>query len=386
MVDADVAVVGAGTVGSLAAGILAERGLRVLCFERFDVGHGRGGAGGGTRMFRIDHGPQAPPVEWILDAQEQWRRLEAVTSRRILLLRGGLWLGQRDGAFIQTQLAGAHQHGLPCQVLAPAEVERRFPPHRLAGDEVAVLDPGAGFIHTQAAVVSAVAYATQCGATVLEQSPVSHLEAVADGVRLRVGDRCWTAARVLVAAGAWVRRLIAGVSAELTVKRLVVAWAVADDPAAYRPDRFPVFIRSTPDADLTGWPAIDGRSVKVSQFAAVADHVDPDQPPGPHHDVQAGLGAAVARFVPGLAGQLRTLFLPEAFTTTGRPIVGQVPGMAGVYVVAGLSGRGFKLAPVLARSAADAITADGHCRVPRPADAVSPAQPAATGTAWRYAW
>jgi sarcosine oxidase subunit beta len=47
-------------------------------------------------------------------------------------------------------------------------------------------------------------------------------------------------------------------------------------------------------------------------------------------------------------------------TPDHQPIVGQMPGHAGLVVAAGFSGHGFMLAPAVARIVADAVTEDRH--------------------------
>src|SRR5204863_9817460 len=47
----EVAVVGAGLLGSAAARALAARGVPVLLFEQFALGHARGSSHGATRIF-----------------------------------------------------------------------------------------------------------------------------------------------------------------------------------------------------------------------------------------------------------------------------------------------------------------------------------------------
>ena len=54
-VDADVAVIGAGTMGSFALWRLAKRGVRAIGFERFEPGHDRGSGHGESRIIRTAH-------------------------------------------------------------------------------------------------------------------------------------------------------------------------------------------------------------------------------------------------------------------------------------------------------------------------------------------
>ena len=51
----EVAVVGAGLLGSATARALAARGVPALLFEQFALGHTRGSSHGATRIFRYSY-------------------------------------------------------------------------------------------------------------------------------------------------------------------------------------------------------------------------------------------------------------------------------------------------------------------------------------------
>jgi len=64
-----VAVVGAGLLGSATARALAARGVPVVLFEQFDLGHARGSSHGATRIFRYSY-PDPRYVEMAVRANE----------------------------------------------------------------------------------------------------------------------------------------------------------------------------------------------------------------------------------------------------------------------------------------------------------------------------
>ena len=49
--DAEIAVIGLGAVGSMALWRLAQRGVRVHGYERFGIAHDHGASAGQTRRF-----------------------------------------------------------------------------------------------------------------------------------------------------------------------------------------------------------------------------------------------------------------------------------------------------------------------------------------------
>ncbi|MCP9982649.1 FAD-dependent oxidoreductase [Actinomadura madurae] len=70
--DAEVAVIGVGTMGSMAMWRLAERGVEAIGFERYAPGHDLGAAGGNTRLFRLAYMEGAHYVPLLKQALGLW--------------------------------------------------------------------------------------------------------------------------------------------------------------------------------------------------------------------------------------------------------------------------------------------------------------------------
>ena len=78
---------------------------------------------------------------------------------------------------------------------------RRYPQHQLTPGECGILDPRAGFLRTDRAVLSAVEVARENGAQVVKDARVREIREVADGVRIATDTDRWTFDRVIVASG-----------------------------------------------------------------------------------------------------------------------------------------------------------------------------------------
>src|SRR5215475_2096201 len=91
--DAEVAVIGTGTMGSMTLWNLARAGIPAIGFEQYTLGHDRSAAGGESRIFRVAYreGPQYVPM--LLRARDLWRELEAEAGRDLLTVTGGLMIG-----------------------------------------------------------------------------------------------------------------------------------------------------------------------------------------------------------------------------------------------------------------------------------------------------
>ena len=81
MENVDVAVVGMGALGSAAAYHLARKGLRVVAFEQFELGHVRGASHDTSRIIRTSYG--APRyVRLAQSAYRDWADFETVAGER----------------------------------------------------------------------------------------------------------------------------------------------------------------------------------------------------------------------------------------------------------------------------------------------------------------
>lgn len=378
--DADVAVVGVGTVGSMVSWQLARRGVSVLGFEQFAPGHDRAAAGGETRIFRTAYleGPQYVPL--LLEAQAQWRELEREVGRDLLTLNGGLMIGAADSDFLRTVRASIESYGLPHEVLDRAAAARRYPQHRLRDGEIMVLDRQAGFVRPELAVTMAAQRCEELGGRIRRRERVLAVEPDADGVTVTTAVRAWRVGRVVVAAGPWSERLLPGAAPELTVQRLVMTWFPARDLGAFAVDRFPIFIRQSHPYDISGWPTQDGASVKVAVNYGYDTVADPDRLDRSVDDrLLATIRSAVTELLPGLIPEpVRVSAYMDGYTNDHHAAVGPAPGSANVFLACGFSGHGFKMSPAIGRAVADLVRTGatdlpiGHLRPDRFTGAVPP--------------
>jgi len=106
--DAEVAVVGLGSMGSQALWQVARRGVSVIGIEQFVPGHDRGSGHGESRIIRscYQEGPQYVPL--ILAAFQHWRELERETGKQLLTENGALFIGDPGGSYLGDVLRTAH--------------------------------------------------------------------------------------------------------------------------------------------------------------------------------------------------------------------------------------------------------------------------------------
>lgn len=363
--DAKVAVIGLGSIGSMTLWQLARDGVDAIGFEQYAPGHDQAAAGGESRIFRTAYleGPQYVPL--LLRARELWQELEQESARHLLTLCGGLMIGSADSAAMRNVVESATAFDLPHDVLDAAQMARRYPQHRMLPGETAVLDHWAGVLRPEFAVLAAAEAARARGAQVVSGCRVTGIEPTGDGVRVHTPHRTYTAEQAVVTTGPWTARWSPKLAGHITPKKLVMTWYPARDVAAYRPDSFPIFIRDSGQTHIFGIPTLDGGSVKVAPHASYGDLADADDL---DRNVMAAelepINAAVAQLLPGLVPTpVRVSTYMDAYTSDGHGVVGRLPGTDNVWLLGAFSGHGFKMAPAFGQIAAE-LLADGKTGLP----------------------
>ncbi|PSK99621.1 sarcosine oxidase [Murinocardiopsis flavida] len=362
-----VAIVGAGTIGTMAAWRLAARGAQVLAFDHFAPGHDRGAAGGESRIFRTAYMEGRGYIPALRSAAGLWRRLEQETGTSLLRMCGAMTIGAPDDPAMRELRAGAEEHGLDHEVLGPVAAADRYPQHPLRTGETAFLDPAAGVIRPDLALIAAARRAAELGAAIAGYTPVTRIEPRGGGWMVSTGDTAHDVDAVVLAPGAWgaaegpAHAMLAGFG--LVARQITLHWFPARDPGALTPEHNPVVIR-VGDPAYSCFPVMDGVSVKVSTHSA--PRPDVGSPDGLARsstpELLAATRAIVRDHLPALhPDPVRIAAYADAFTPDGHAVLGALPGSPGLYAAAGFSGHGFKLSPLFGDALADLVV-DGATR------------------------
>jgi len=377
--EAEVVVVGLGSMGSQALWQVARRGVSAIGIEQFAPGHDQGAGHGESRIIRscYQEGPQYVPL--IQAAFPLWRELEEETGQRLLTENGALFIGHPDSGYLPDAIATARAYDLPYELLDAGEASRRFPQHRLRSEEAAFLDLKAGFLRPEAAVRAAAGRAERLGARVVTAARVEAIEEHSDRVEIRTAAGTFRAARAIVAAGAWTEKLLPDLGLPLWVERQVMFWFRAHHPEEFAPERFPVFIRERSQDHtwygLPSWygvPSLDGETVK----AAIHHEGAPADPDHQDREVRERDATPVSELVadglPGLDPKpVRGKTCMYTNTPDGHFVLGRPPGLERVVVLGPMAGHGFKFAAAVGRIGADLVV-DGTTELP--IDFFSPAR------------
>lgn len=340
--DADVVVIGLGVHGSAAAASLARRGRRVVALDRFPAGHERGSSHGRTRMIRRAY-PHPAWNDLVDRAFTAWSALEAESGERLVHRTGGLYAHRGEPRL----------QGPGCVVVDdPGELARRMPGLAVPEGYRAVYDPGAGVVEAAAAVAALRRAAAGHGAQLRHGVRVRGWEPTAAGVRVATGDGTLTAARLVVAAGAWSGVLVPSLAPLLEVWRIVTLTVRTGQPAGL-PPTLGTFSVDRPEGLVFGIPDAHGNGVKLGVDAG--PRWDPDEPAAPPSPREiAGLRDLLASYVPGLdTTPVEATACLYTMTGDRRFVVGPLAGAPQVVVAAACSGHGFKFGPAIGDAVAD---------------------------------
>ncbi len=375
---ADVLVIGLGAVGSATLLRLARAGVSAIGIDRFSPPHDRGSSHGESRITRLGVGEGPAYAGLVRRSHEIWRELEAETGETLFLQTGGLIIGPAHGAtshhgqsdFVRRSIAVAEAHAIPHDVLDAAEIARRYPQFQLAGDEIGYFEPSAGLVMPERCVAAQLRLARAAGATIRTDETVAAINAIPSGVEVVTDQGRYSAARAVLATGAWMPALAGPrVAARTAAYRQTLHWFAATDPARYAPERFPVFIwmhGSGAEDYIYGFPVLPGGdAVKVAseQYAVTAD---PDAVAAVSPDESA---AMYARHVDGrLRGVTPVVRRAAACLYTVTPdsgfLVDALPEMPAVLVASACSGHGFKHSAGLGEVLAAALQAETGTSLP----------------------
>lgn len=350
--DWDVIVVGLGALGSAVAYWAAARpGTRVLGLEQFEIGHPNGASADHSRIIRLSyHRPDY--VRLAKRAYATWAEVQAEAGGEpIVTVTGGLDLWPADPAIPQADYtASLASESVPFEPLDATEVMRRWPQWRLDEGVTAVWQAGGGLADPFRGNAAHRELATRHGASLVDRTPVTAIRERGGACEVDAGGVTHTAGRVIVAADAWTNELLAsfGRRLPLTVTREQVTYYACPDPAAFAPDRFPVWIWMD-DPSFYGFPTYGEAGPKAAQDCGGRPTTPDTRTFEPDPDALERVRSFLARHLPGALGPpILTRTCLYTLTPDRDFVVDRLPDAPAVLVGLGAA-HGFKYASVLGR-------------------------------------
>ncbi|MGA1202208.1 MAG: NAD(P)/FAD-dependent oxidoreductase [Planctomycetota bacterium] len=354
----DAVIIGGGIMGAWIALELAQRGAgEILLLEKSSPGAGSSGKSGAILRQHYSHPTSICMARHSLD---RYARFEEEFGIDIGFHRTGMVFiaGADSAADIEENVALQRQHGVDASVIGADELQELEPTGRFTEGECAAWEPEAGYVHPLRAVYGCLEVAMREGVTVRTGVAVRSIEVVqgrASAVRLDDGERV-EAGHIINAAGPWARKLLEPHAGDLPLR------AIRPEQAYFEPPSGSIEKRTIYGDMVTGlyWKPEAAGWTRVGCLSFDADpEVDPD-----HYDegvdgrfiqrCRARLSERLPHYRRsaswGGCGALYTV------TPDARAIIGPVAGIAGLTLVSGFSGHGFKMGPAVGCGVAGMVT------------------------------
>jgi len=364
----DIAVVGGGIVGTALAAFLAEGGRSVRLYERTAIAAGASGRNSGVVQHPFD-----PVLASLYHASlTEYRALSAASVFAFPAEPAGLlYVGRDEQRAIE--LAAAWGDAWP-----------DASPSVLAGRELVALEPALApdLVACRLAIGFPVgpAAATHAFARLAERAGVQLV--VGDGVELEIeqervvgvrrGGVVDRAGAVVVTAGPWSPALVDARGTWRPIRPVwgVVAAVVVEDAPRHGLEAIDIDIEPGSARDL-GHDRIDPRDDLVEFSLAAGDGASalgstflPAEPePDAWVDALRRVGAT---YVPAIADApvVGVRHCARPVSRDGRPLVGHVPWLDGLWIAAGHGPWGISTGPGTARMLANALLADDETAIP----------------------
>lgn len=370
----EIGIIGAGVHGASAAYHLASRGVPTVVFER---GSPAGGPTGKSSGLVRTYYTNAFLAEATRDSAQFLEEFPDRTdgAHSGFTRTGGLYLhAAADAPDVRRTVAGMTALGITAALLSAEELTARFPTLDLRGVAMGVWEDGAGYADPASTAAGLIAAASRRGATIRTHTTVTRIQETATGVLVSLDDATsLEVGRLLIAAGPWSGPLAAQVGAALPLsaeRHVVAALRDTAESATAALDHILIDVAGgyysrpfAPDQVLLGPLAPtqptdpDAFALRITdlEFAWLAQQAGQRNP---------GRSAAVS------AGGWASLY---DVSPDWQPVIGAISER--VYLDAGTSGHGFKLAPALGEHVARMLLDDPDPRLSQ----FSPARFAAGG-------
>lgn len=348
----DLIIIGSGSVGAATGYYATRAGLNVLMIDSHLPPHQQGSHHGDTRLIRHAYGEGEKYVPLVLRAQQLWDQLAHESGEAVFERTGVINLGPADSEFLANVAHSAKQWDLAVEKLDAPSLMARWPEITVPEDYIGLFEADSGVLRSELAVKTWISLAQQAGCAQLFNCPVTALRHDPEGVTIETAEGEFVGKKVLISAGTWVRQLIPTLPVQPV--RKVFAWFQADGRYSSK-NHFPAFTGEMPNGDqYYGFPAEDN-ALKIGRHngGQLIDEARQRTPFGNEAGDGSECFGFLRQFLPGIGGCLYGASCTYDNSPDEDFIIDTLLEHPDTLIITGLSGHGFKFAPVLGEIASE---------------------------------
>lgn len=258
----DVAIIGAGAMGSAAAYHLAKTGKKTLVVDQFQPPHNLGSSHGQSRIIREAYFESPLYVPLVKQAYSIWHQLEKESGKQLFLKTGGLMLGDKGSKVFTGAKTSALLWNVWYEVIDYKEISKRFPAFKPGENTVALYEKNAGLLFPEECIQTQLKLASNNNTTFRFSEKVIAIKDIGDAVKITTNKETYRAGKVIVSAGAWMNTIFPGLHLPLTVARQPLCWFdfETSNRENFSPQKFPIYIWEKPGGiAFYGFPSIDNK-------------------------------------------------------------------------------------------------------------------------------
>jgi sarcosine oxidase subunit beta len=343
---ADIVILGAGVMGASVAFHLAKKKAgKIVVIDKDHVG--RGASGRSSALVRM-HYSFRPEVQMALISLHMFQNWQEIVGQPGDFRKTGFVriVHPNETERLKLNVEMQRKLGARVELVDARQLQEMEPDWNVDEVELAAYEPDSGYGDGAAVAGDFLNAAREMGVEYLSRTQATAFAVEGSQVRGIVTDRGTISAPIVIAGtGPWTQPLLEQVGCELPIECEYHQVAI---------------LRNAPGMKGGGCACID--SVTATYFRSDANDkflvgdfygkrpVDPDDfPQRASDDSLEEIIERACRRVPKLAGAevMRGVTGVYDMTPDSRPLLGQIPGVEGLYVCAGFSGMGFKISPAI---------------------------------------
>lgn len=355
----DAIVIGVGTMGSSALYQLSRSGAKVLGIEQFDIIHDKGSHSGQTRIIRkayFEHSDYVPLLE---QAYKGWKMLQEESGEQLMYLEGLAYIGEPNHSVLQGVNYAADKYSISLNPLP------HLSPFNISEDTEVILESEAGFILADKAIQSFTKLAFGNGAEIKTNESVIDWKIQGDIVEVRTNIQKYKAKKIIVTAGAYVKKLLPKLSDKVAITRQLLAWVKPDQPELFSISNFKSWVVASNKYQgiFYGFPMLDSNKYGGNGLLKIGHHakgveIEPSEVNTFNSkSEEEKIRLFLQEHIPLALGKIQsTTSCLYTNTKDDQFIIDFVPGTQGKIILAGgFSGHGFKFAPIIGETLRDLV-------------------------------